>query len=443
MGLEEGLQLAQWLLNLNRQGQIDRENKAYQDRIIQQQDEQRRQEMATNDAISAMLAGSGEANDMFTQLPSLQNQAKILGTLQATGGMFGGPFSMMGDASRAAYNAASEGVSSFAQNPVLSLARLGLEKGGSPIDVAKYAQAISGMDSPINRYQAEQAARAKDDKELDTFRKKEDYTYGKKMALAEAEQSGRERVAMINAERRGEGGSDGLLSTEGVPGYKVATGFENAVYDAIKDLNTFMGEAGKSESGVLGSSDSDTTGRDTALEKTKRIDTAFGRNFAYKKLTKPGPLDVDAQEYLKEYYQLPQGNWGGKSAPPRKALLTKALEKAITSGDMDGASKLVSAQAEDAKNAFLSGSSIFPYSVRTRSKEMSDYWARTGDKIEVAAIGEGLAIMNKIASDLAKKAEAEKRKPQQKKKNPVSTINDAITTVLTTVANKLAGKKSR
>ena len=96
MGLQEGLQIAQWLLNLNRQGQIDRENKAYQDRIIQQQDEQRRQEMATNDAISAMLAGSGEANDMFTQLPSLQNQAKILGTLQATGGMFGGPFSMMG-----------------------------------------------------------------------------------------------------------------------------------------------------------------------------------------------------------------------------------------------------------------------------------------------------------------------------------------------------------
>ena len=74
---------------------------------------------------------------------------------------------------------------------------------------------------------------------------------------------------------------------------------------------------------------------------------------------------------------------------------------------------------------------------------MSDYWARTGDKIEVAALGEGLAIMNKIASDLAKKAEAEKMKPQQKKKNPVSTINDAITTVLTTVANKLAGKKSR
>ena len=169
MGLEEGLQLAQWLLNLNRQGQIDRENKAYQDRIIQQQDEQRRQEMATNDAISAMLAGSGEANDMFTQLPSLQNQAKILGTLQATGGRFGGPFSMMGDASRDVYNAASEGVSSFAQNPVLSLARLGLEKGGSPLDVAKYAQAISGMDSPINRYQAEQAARAKDEAERKKF----------------------------------------------------------------------------------------------------------------------------------------------------------------------------------------------------------------------------------------------------------------------------------
>ena len=51
--------------------------------------------------------------------------------------------------------------------------------------------------------------------------------------------------------------------------------------------------------------------------------------------------------------------------------------------------------------------------------------------------------MNKISSDLAEKAEAEKRNPQQKKKNPVETLNDAITKVLATVANKLAGKKSR
>ena len=122
MGLEEGLQLAQWLLNMNRQGQIDRENKAYQDRIMRQQDEQLRREQMNNDAITAMMAGSGEANDLFTQLPGLQRQATVANALQPVlGGMFAGAFPAIGDISGQAHEAASEGVAKFSQNPLAYL----------------------------------------------------------------------------------------------------------------------------------------------------------------------------------------------------------------------------------------------------------------------------------------------------------------------------------
>ena len=373
MGLQEGLQIAQWLLNLNRQGQIDRENKAYQDRIIQQQDEQRRQEMATNDAISAMLAGSGEANDMFTQLPSLQNQAKILGTLQATGGMFGGPFSMMGDASRAAYNAASEGVSSFAQNPVLSLARLGLEKGGSPIDVAKYAQAISGMDSPINRYQAEQAALAKDDKEFDTFRKKEDYTYGKKMALAEAEQSGREKVAMINA---GLGSGKDVLAVGSFATKEMADNLKDRLAKSNKELFEYVSTVKN------GSNDGLEYDAEEVNARVEGIEEKFSTLMAHKFMTSPG--GVDPEEFVSGYGRLLNDNgFGGISQ--REVSLRKELDEYVKRGDLKGALSILGAYSDDAEAVFLKGGQLLQYSPRTAGSGGAAFWASKGKEVKKAA----------------------------------------------------------
>lgn len=378
MGLQEGLQIAQWLLNLNRQGQIDRENKAYQDRIIQQQDEQRRQEMATNDAISAMLAGSGEANDMFTQLPSLQNQAKILGTLQATGGMFGGPFSMMGDASRAAYNATSEGVSSFAQNPVLSLARLGLEKGGSPLDVAKYAQAISGMDSPINRYQAEQAASLKDDKEWKAFTKKEDYTYGKKMALAEAEQKGREKVARINAERRGEGWGSGkdVLAVGSFATKEMADNLKDRLAKSNKELFEYVSTVKN------GSNDGLEYDAEEVNARVEGIEEKFSTLMAHKFMTSPG--GVDPEEFVSGYGRLLNDNgFGGISQ--REVSLRKELDEYVKRGDLKGALSILGAYSDDAEAVFLKGGQLLQYSPRTAGSVGAAFWASKGKEVKKAA----------------------------------------------------------
>ena len=386
MGLQEGLQLAQWLLNLNRQGQIDRENKAYQDRIIQQQDEQRRQEMATNDAISAMLAGSGEANDMFTQLPSLQNQAKILGTLQATGGMFGGPFSMMGDASRAAYNATSEGVSSFAQNPVLSLARLGLEKGGSPLDVAKYAQAISGMDSPINRYQAEQAARAKDDKELDTFIKKEDYTYWKKKELADAEQKGREAVARINAAKRGEGGGErgGMLS--GASGFRTGKTISSDLKKALSDYRQYHMNAGTQYSLPV------------AKEYVENIESAFSDKMALEAYERPGSFTVDG--FIKSYEKLPDSAEGGITKP-RKELFEKAMKAKILAGDENGVAELISSYVQDARDVFAKGGRLFEYD--KNASGISKKWPELARSVENYATLKAVETAERVKKDIQRK----------------------------------------
>ena len=376
MGLQEGLQIAQWLLNLNRQGQIDRENKAYQDRIIQQQDEQRRQEMATNDAISAMLAGSGDANDMFTQLPSLQNQAKILGTLQATGGMFGGPFSMMGDASRAAYNAASEGVSSFAQNPVLSLARLGLEKGGSPIDVAKYAQAISGMDSPINRYQAEQAARAKDEAEMKKFVWQEGVKSTNRREETALSKGFDEKIAAMKLRGEGWGSGKDVLAAGSFATKEMADNLKDRLAKANKELFEYVSTVKN------GSNDGLEYDAEEVNARVEGIEEKFSTLMAHKFMTSPG--GVDPEEFVSGYGRLLNDNgFGGISQ--REVSLRKELDEYVKRGDLKGALSILGAYSDDAEAVFLKGGQLLQYSPRTAGSGGAAFWASKGKEVKKAA----------------------------------------------------------
>ena len=376
MGLQEGLQIAQWLLNLNRQGQIDRENKAYQDRIIQQQDEQRRQEMATNDAISAMLAGSGDANDMFTQLPSLQNQAKILGTLQATGGMFGGPFSMMGDASRAAYNAASEGVSSFAQNPVLSLARLGLEKGGSPIDVAKYAQAISGMDSPINRYQAEQAARAKDEADMKKFVWQEGVKSTNRREETALSKGFDEKIAAMKLRGEGWGSGKDVLAAGSFATKEMADNLKDRLAKANKELFEYVSTVKN------GSNDGLEYDAEEVNARVEGIEEKFSTLMAHKFMTSPG--GVDPEEFVSGYGRLLNDNgFGGISQ--REVSLRKELDEYVKRGDLKGALSILGAYSDDAEAVFLKGGQLLQYSPRTAGPGGAAFWASKGKEVKKAA----------------------------------------------------------
>lgn len=410
MGLEEGLQLAQWLLNLNRQGQIDRENKAYQDRIIQQQDEQRRQEMATNDAISAMLAGSGEANDMFTQLPSLQNQAKILGTLQATGGMFGGPFSMMGDASRAAYNATSEGVSSFAQNPVLSLARLGLEKGGSPLDVAKYAQAISGMDSPINRYQAEQAARAKDEAERKKFVWQEGVKSTNRREETELSKGFDERIAAMKLRGEGWGSGKDVLAVGSFATKEMADNLKDRLAKSNKELFEYVSTVKN------GSNDGLEYDAEEVNARVEGIEEKFSTLMAHKFMTSPG--GVDPEEFVSGYGRLLNDNgFGGISQ--REVSLRKELDEYVKRGDLKGALSILGAYSDDAEAVFLKGGQLLQYSPRTAGSVGAAFWASKGKEVKKAAWNKfyeptvqkyKALIAKQKAIEIKEKAIADKRK---------------------------------
>ncbi len=410
MGLQEGLQIAQWLLNLNRQGQIDRENKAYQDRIIQQQDEQRRQEMATNDAISAMLAGSGEANDMFTQLPSLQNQAKILGTLQATGGMFGGPFSMMGDASRAAYNAASEGVSSFAQNPVLSLARLGLEKGGSPIDVAKYAQAISGMDSPINRSQAEQAARAKDEAEMKKFVWQEGVKSTNKREETALSKGFDERIAAMKLRGEGWGSGKDVLAVGSFATKEMADNLKDRLAKSNKELFEYVSTVKN------GSNDGLEYDAEEVNARVEGIEEKFSTLMAHKFMTSPG--GVDPEEFVSGYGRLLNDNgFGGISQ--REVSLRKELDEYVKRGDLKGALSILGAYSDDAEAVFLKGGQLLQYSPRTAGPVGAAFWASKGKEVKKAAWNKfyeptvqkyKALIAKQKAIEIKEKAIADKRK---------------------------------
>ena len=417
MGLEEGLQLAQWLLNLNRQGQIDRENKAYQDRIMRQQDEQLRQEMATNDAISAMLAGSGEANDMFTQLPSLQNQAKILGTLQATGGMFGGPFSMMGDASRAAYNATSEGVSSFAQNPVLSLARLGLEKGGSPLDVAKYAQAISGMDSPINRYQAEQAALAKDEAERKKFVWQEGVKSTNRREETALSKGFDERIAAMKHRGEGWGSGKDVLAVGSFETKEMADKLKDSLAKSNKDLFEYVSTVKN------GSNDGLEYDAEEVNARVEGIEEKFSTLMAHKFMTSPG--GVDPEEFVSGYGRLLNDNgFGGISQ--REVSLRKELDEYVKRGDLKGALSILGAYSDDAEAVFLKGGQLLQYSPRTAGSVGAAFWASKGKEVKKAAWNKfykpTIQKYNAFVAQRAAVAEAERIKAKKNR-----TFSDNLT----------------
>ena len=420
MGLEEGLQLAQWLLNMNRQGQIDRENKAYQDRIMRQQDEQLRREQMNNDAITAMMAGSGEANDLFTQLPGLQRQATVANALQPVlGGMFAGAFPAIGDISGQAHEAASEGVAKFSQNPLAYLYSLGIAKGGTPIDVIKNAGEIAGMDSPINRYQAAQAARAKDEKDWETFTKKEDYTYGKKMELAEAEQKGREKVAMINAEKRGEGWGSGkdVLAVGSFATKEMADNLKDRLAKSNKELFEYVSTV--------------KNGRNAGLEydaeevnaRVEGIEEKFSTLMAHKFMTSPG--GVDPEEFVSGYGRLLNDNgFGGISQ--REVSLRKELDEYVKRGDLKGALSILGAYSDDAEAVFLKGGQLLQYSPRTAGSVGAAFWASKGKEVKKAAWNKfykpTIQKYNAFVAQRAAVAEAERIKAKKNR-----TFSDNLT----------------
>ena len=377
MGLQEGLQIAQWLLNQNRQGQIDRENKAYQDRIIQQQDEQRRQEKATNDAITAMMEGSREANDMFTQLPGLQRQATVANAFQQVlGGMFAGAFPAIGDISGQAYDAASKGVAGFSQNPLAYLYSIGIAKGGTPIDVIKNAGEIAGMDSPINRDQAAQAALAKDEAE----RKKFVWQEGVKSTNSREETAlSKGFDAKIAAMKlMGEGGGSGkdVLAAGSFATKEMADNLKDRLAKSNKELFEYVSTVKN------GSNDGLEYDAEEVNARVEGIEEKFSTLMAHKFMTSPG--GVDPEEFVSGYGRLLNDNgFGGISQ--REVSLRKELDEYVKRGDLKGALSILGAYSDDAEAVFLKGGQLLQYSPRTAGSVGAAFWASKGKEVKKAA----------------------------------------------------------
>ena len=377
MGLEEGLQLAQWLLNLNRQGQIDRENKAYQDRIIQQQDEQRRQEMATNDAITAMMAGSREANDMFTQLPGLQRQSTVANALQPVlGGMFAGAFPAIGDIAGQAYDAASEGVAEFSQNPLAYLYSIGIAKGGTPIDVIKNAGAIAGMDSPINRYQAEQAALAKDEAERKKFVWQEGVKSTNRREETALSKGFDERIAAMKLRGNGVGSGKDVLAVGSFETKEMADKLKDSLAKSNKELFEYVSTVKN------GSNDGLEYDAEEVNARVEGIEEKFSMLMAHKFMTSPG--GVDPEEFVSGYGRLLNDNgFGGISQ--REVSLRKELDEYVKRGDLKGALSILGAYSDDAEAVFLKGGQLLQYSPRTAGSVGAAFWASKGKEVKKAA----------------------------------------------------------
>ena len=409
MGLEEGLQLAQWLLNLNRQGQIDRENKAYQDRIIQQQDEQRRQEKATNDAITAMMVGSREANDMFTQLPGLQRQATVANALQPVlGGMFAGAFPAIGDIAGQAYDAASEGVAEFSQNPLAYLYSIGIAKGGTPIDVIKNAGEIAGMDSPINRYQSKLAAdeKAESDKKakiLDAELKAQEA-----LAVEAARGKNQRALEMLRQKREGAGTGKDVLAVGSFETKEMADNLKDRLAKANKELFEYVSTVKN------GSIDGLEYDAEEVNARVEGIEEKFSTLMAHKFMTSPG--GVDPEEFVSGYGRLLNDNgFGGISQ--REVSLRKELDEYVKRGDLKGALSILGAYSDDAEAVFLKGGQLLQYSPRTAGSVGAAFWASKGKEVKKAAWNKfykpTIQKYNAFVAQRAAVAEAERIKAEK------------------------------
>ena len=418
MGLEEGLQLAQWLLNMNRQGQIDRENKAYQDRIMRQQDEQLRREQMNNDAITAMMAGSGEANDLFTQLPGLQRQATVANALQPVlGGMFAGAFPAIGDISGQAHEAASEGVAKFSQNPLAYLYSLGIAKGGTPIDVIKNAGEIAGMDSPINRYQAAQAARAKDEAERKKFVWQEGVKSTNRREETELSKGFDERIAAMKLRGEGWGSGKDVLAVGSFATKEMADNLKDRLAKSNKELFEYVSTVKN------GSNDGLEYDAEEVNARVEGIEEKFSTLMAHKFMTSPG--GVDPEEFVSGYGRLLNDNgFGGISQ--REVSLRKELDEYVKRGDLKGALSILGAYSDDAEAVFLKGGQLLQYSPRTAGSVGAAFWASKGKEVKKAAWNKfykpTIQKYNAFVAQRAAVAEAERIKAKKNR-----TFSDNLT----------------
>jgi hypothetical protein len=259
------------------------------------------------------------------------------------------------------------------------------------------------MDSPINRYQAEQAALAKDEAERKKFYWQEGVKSTNRREETALSKGFDERIAAMKLRGEGAGGGEsnkGGVFAGGVAGLKVGEGFASALSGAKKEYREYLKGATIPKKGAKVSSEQ--YSEDVAREHVVNIENKFGDLFAFTAKERPELLfpagKFSADYFLSEYDKLPDADPNG-TGRARAALLKDELTAKISSGDAEGVNALITSYAKDAGAVFARGGRIFKYDKSTPT--WAQEWSSLVPAVQEAALKRAFTISENIAKKIA------------------------------------------
>jgi len=356
MGLQEGLQIAQWLMNLQRQAEQDRQEKAYRDSIINERQAAIDRDNADREAIGNIFSQFNQADQAYQDYGNLRNQDMIMQALGIGSSVAGGPLSGLSDASRFMVNTAGERVSPWAENPYGEAQKLASTSGMSLEGLEKFNKILPAVRNRLTSDWLSRQEEAKKKAEWGDYTKKEMFKSSLGQQKDEANFSRQKELAKYRAglERRSASSAVANPQDKG-PSY--VQGIGKAYSDFNKGL---VGSQKGLRETVLKLNDPIQTDKETLVQDAKDqidgVEKSYALRFASEAI---GVGGVNPSAFADGYFRLPMlassGKGGKTYAPPRITATEKTIKSLIESGNYEGVKSLVAATASDAVNVFQNG----------------------------------------------------------------------------------------
>ncbi len=415
MGLQEGLQIAQWLMNLQRQAEQDRrqaeqdrQDKAYRDFIINERQASIDRDNADRESIGNIFSQFNQADQAYQDYGKLRNQDMIMQALGIGSSVAGGPLSGLADAFRFAVDTASEELQPWMVNPYGEAQKRAVMSNMSLEGLEKFNKILPSVSNRLTSDWLSRQEEAKKNAEWGDYTKKEMFKSSLAQQKDEANFSRQKELAKYRA---------GLerMSSSYVPG----------IGTAYSDFN--KGLAG-SQNGlretVLKLNDPTQTDKETLFQDAKDQIDGVEKSFALKFASEAiGDGVISPSAFADGYFRLPMlassGKGGKTYAPPRITATEKTIKSLIESGNDEGVDSLVDATAKDAVNVFLNGrKAVMFVNLGERRPAFEKAWDDSAKSVYNAVEDRLSKIVSKYHSEALEKRK-EGGKPMQEKAGKV------------------------
>lgn len=411
MGLQEGLQIAQWLMNLQRQAEQDRQEKAYRDSIINERQAAIDRDNDDREAIGNIFSQFNQADQAYQDYGKLRNQDVIMQALGIGSSVAGGPLSGLSDASRFMVNTAGERVSPWAENPYGEAQKLASTSGMSLEGLEKFNKILPAVSNRLTSDWLSRQEEAKKNAEWGDYTKKERFKSSLRQQEDEKNFSSQKELAKYRAELE----RSATSSQDKGPSY--VKGIGKAYSDFNKGL---VGSQKGLRETVMKLNDPIQTDKETLVQDAKDqidgVEKSYALRFASEAI---GVGGINPSAFADGYFRLPMlassGKGGKTYAPPRITATEKTIKSLIESGNHEGVKSLVAATASDAVNVFQNGKKAVMFvNLGERRPAFEKAWDDSAKSVYGAVEDRLSKIVSKYNSEAMEKKKAKGKTTQEK-----------------------------